>query len=71
MSTCLANLPHRSSTLGSIAWAEKFKLGPVPEYKISKTALNMLNKQYAMEFADAGFTFLLISPGVSFHMPCL
>jgi NAD(P)-dependent dehydrogenase (short-subunit alcohol dehydrogenase family) len=37
----------------------------VPSYKITKAALNMLTKQYALEFADAGFTFVVISPGVS------
>jgi hypothetical protein len=30
----------------------------------------MLNVQYAMEYADAGFTFLCISPGVS-RLPIL
>ncbi|KAK5109026.1 hypothetical protein LTR62_007574 [Meristemomyces frigidus] len=52
-----------SSTLGSIAWADKFAQGPVQAYKISKAALNMLNAQYALDFAGAGFTFLAVSPG--------
>ncbi|WPH01305.1 Hypothetical protein R9X50_00414400 [Acrodontium crateriforme] len=52
-----------SSTLGAISWAQKFKLSPTPAYKISKAALNMLNTQYALDYADAGFTFLLVSPG--------
>ncbi|KAI4209145.1 MAG: hypothetical protein LQ351_007897 [Letrouitia transgressa] len=52
-----------SSSVGSIAWAEKFKAVPVPAYKISKAGLHMLNTQYAMEYAQAGFTFLCVSPG--------
>jgi NAD(P)-dependent dehydrogenase (short-subunit alcohol dehydrogenase family) len=50
--------------MGSIAWAHKYKLAPTPSYKVSKAALNMLNTVYALEYADAGFTFLLVSPGV-------
>lgn len=38
---------------------------PVPAYKISKAALNMLTLQYAQEYANEGFTFMAISPGVS------
>ena len=38
---------------------------PTSAYKISKTALNMLNKHWSMDYADKGFTFLLLSPGVS------
>ncbi|KAJ5301269.1 hypothetical protein PENANT_c023G02251 [Penicillium antarcticum] len=52
-----------SSTLGSIAMADGFKSMPVPAYKISKAALNMLTVQYAHQYADDGFTFLGISPG--------
>ncbi|KAK4570134.1 hypothetical protein LTR86_002214 [Recurvomyces mirabilis] len=52
-----------SSTLGSIAWVDKFAKGPVQAYKISKAALNMLNAQYALDYADTGFTFLAVSPG--------
>ncbi|KAL9039380.1 MAG: hypothetical protein Q9214_004903 [Letrouitia sp. 1 TL-2023] len=52
-----------SSTVGSIAWAEKFKAVPTPAYKISKAGLHMLTTQYAMEYTEAGFTFLCVSPG--------
>ncbi|KAG8630213.1 hypothetical protein KVT40_001832 [Elsinoe batatas] len=52
-----------SSTLGSVAWADGFALAPGQAYKISKSALHMLNKQYAIDHADEGFTFLCISPG--------
>lgn len=38
---------------------------PVPAYKISKAALNMLTVQYAQAYANEGFTFMAISPGVS------
>ena len=56
---------HSSSTMGSVAWVEKFKMAPTQSYKICKAALHMLNAQYALDFADAGFTFLCVSPGVS------
>lgn len=44
--------------------ASTYRLFPVPAYKITKAALNMLTVQYALSFADQGFTFLAISPGV-------
>lgn len=46
------------------AWYHKHM--PTYAYKISKAALNMLTVQYALDFADQGFAFLAISPGVSF-----
>jgi len=52
-----------SSSMGSIAWAPKYKMAPTQAYKVSKAALHMLNVQYAMDHADAGFTFLCVSPG--------
>jgi len=52
-----------STTLGSIAKAKDYAFMPVPAYKISKTALNSLTVQYALQFADEGFTFFAISPG--------
>lgn len=55
----------RSTTLGSIAMADAFRALPTPAYKITKAALNMLTVQYAQQYADDGFTFLGISPGVS------
>lgn len=51
--------------------APRFALFPVPAYKVSKAALNMLTVQYAQSFADQGFTFLAISPGVRYLSPCL
>ncbi|KAH8686617.1 hypothetical protein GQ44DRAFT_638772 [Phaeosphaeriaceae sp. PMI808] len=38
-------------------------MAPTQAYKISKAALHMLNAQYALDHADAGFTFLCVSPG--------
>ncbi|TKA81379.1 hypothetical protein B0A55_02058 [Friedmanniomyces simplex] len=52
-----------TSTLGSLALSEHYTFAPVPPYKVSKTALNMLNKQYALEYKGRGFTFLAVSPG--------
>jgi len=52
-----------SSTLSSITLASKFKPVPSHAYKVSKAALNMLNAQWAVAYAEAGFTFLLVSPG--------
>lgn len=39
---------------------------PVPAYKITKAALNMLTVQYAQAYAKEGFTFMSLSPGVCF-----
>lgn len=36
---------------------------PTHAYKISKAAMNMMSKQYAIEHAKEGFVFLCISPG--------
>jgi NAD(P)-dependent dehydrogenase (short-subunit alcohol dehydrogenase family) len=52
-----------SSTLGSIGWSDKSDIAPVPAYKISKAALNMLTVQYASELARQNFTVFAISPG--------
>lgn len=52
-----------TSTVGSIALAKHFYRLPAPAYKISKTALNMLTAQWALAFAEEGFTFMAISPG--------
>jgi NAD(P)-dependent dehydrogenase (short-subunit alcohol dehydrogenase family) len=38
---------------------------PTDAYNISKTALNMLTVRWAHQYADAGFTIVAISPGVS------
>jgi NAD(P)-dependent dehydrogenase (short-subunit alcohol dehydrogenase family) len=38
---------------------------PTDAYNISKTALNMLTVRWAQQYADAGFTIVAISPGVS------
>lgn len=42
-----------------------YQVQPTPAYKVSKAALNMLTVQYALSFADQGFTFITLSPGVS------
>ncbi|ERF73791.1 hypothetical protein EPUS_09285 [Endocarpon pusillum Z07020] len=52
-----------TSSMGSIAWVDRYKCAPSPAYKISKAALHMLNAQYALDHAEAGFTFLCVSPG--------
>lgn len=38
---------------------------PVPAYKISKTALNALTVQYALDLEEEGFMVFALSPGVS------
>ena len=53
-----------STSVGSISHASRYAQVPVPAYKISKTALNMLTMQYALEYDKEGFTVLAISPGV-------
>lgn len=50
--------------MASLDKATTFKDMPVPAYRISKTALNMLTVQYAHALADEGFTCLAVSPGV-------
>lgn len=50
--------------MGSITHADGYAFAETPAYKISKAALNMLNKQYAMIFGKEGLTFVCISPGV-------
>ena len=56
---------HSSTTMGSITNAVNFAFAPTPAYKITKAALNMLTKQYALDLDKDGFTVLAISPGVS------
>lgn len=55
----------RSSGLGSFAYAPHVGSMPTDAYIISKTALNMLTVRWAHQYADAGFTIVAISPGVS------
>ncbi|PHH90095.1 hypothetical protein CDD83_4552 [Cordyceps sp. RAO-2017] len=52
-----------SSPLGSMGYGKRFQFAPVPAYKITKAAMNMLSVQYAMEYEREGFTVLAISPG--------
>ncbi|KAL1638693.1 hypothetical protein SLS58_008725 [Diplodia intermedia] len=59
----LKKVVNISTTLGSIGSAATYASMPVPSYKISKAALNMLTVQYAFSFADKGFTFVALSPG--------
>lgn len=54
-----------SSTLGSIARVRDWPPSAAHSYRISKAALSMLNQFYAHEKEEEGFTFLLITPGVS------
>lgn len=48
-----------------MAMVKNYAQMPVPSYKITKAALNMLTVQYALDFAEKGFTFVAVSPGVS------
>jgi len=59
----LKKVANISSTLGSIDRASVYKPFPVPAYKVSKAALNMLTVQYAQAYEDEGFVFVAISPG--------
>ncbi|KAK0262333.1 hypothetical protein LTR35_017722 [Friedmanniomyces endolithicus] len=52
-----------STAMGSIAYAPRYTFAPAHAYKISKAAMNMLNAQYALQYAEEGFTFVAISPG--------
>lgn len=52
--------------MGSIAHSHHYSYAPIPAYKISKAALNMMTVQYALEFEKEGFAFFLVTPGVSF-----
>ncbi|KAK9236169.1 hypothetical protein V1525DRAFT_407764 [Lipomyces kononenkoae] len=49
-----------SSGLGSISMNTGYASGG---YNVSKAALNMLTKQYAVEKAASGFTFIALDPG--------
>ncbi|KAJ8064647.1 hypothetical protein OCU04_006970 [Sclerotinia nivalis] len=57
---------NMSTTVGSIERSQVYSFMPVPAYKVSKAALNMLTVQYAQSYAQEGFTFLAVSPGVSY-----
>ncbi|KAJ5751962.1 hypothetical protein N7520_008879 [Penicillium odoratum] len=59
----LKKVANISTTLGSLGMASTYSLTPVPAYKISKAALNMLTVQYAQSFADQGFSIFTLSPG--------
>ena len=56
----------RSSNVGSFLNARRFAQYMSPAYKISKTALNSLTVQYAMEYENDGFAFVSVCPGVCF-----
>ncbi|KAK3385991.1 short-chain dehydrogenase-like protein [Podospora didyma] len=51
------------TTLGSMGMAERYAMFPVPGYKISKAALNMLTLQYALELGPKGYLVFGIAPG--------
>jgi NAD(P)-dependent dehydrogenase (short-subunit alcohol dehydrogenase family) len=55
----------RSSVMGSITYTNRFVNAPAYAYKVSKAALNMLTSRYALEYGHEGFTFLVLSSGVS------
>ncbi|KFZ05048.1 hypothetical protein V502_09982 [Pseudogymnoascus sp. VKM F-4520 (FW-2644)] len=53
-----------STDLGSITNAEIYAANaPFPSYKITKAAVNMLMKQFALELGPKGFTVFPINPG--------
>lgn len=53
-----------STDLGSITNAEIYAANaPCPSYKITKAAVNMLMKQFALELGPKGFTVFPINPG--------
>jgi NAD(P)-dependent dehydrogenase (short-subunit alcohol dehydrogenase family) len=53
-----------STDLGSIKIADIYAANaPFPSYKITKAALNMLMKQFALELGPKGFTVFPINPG--------
>ncbi|CZT05500.1 related to short chain oxidoreductase (CsgA) [Rhynchosporium agropyri] len=54
-----------TTTLGSLGLAGSYSFSPSPAYKITKAALNMLTIQYALDYAEKGFTIFALSPGVS------
>lgn len=59
-----ANQPTSSTTMASLDRAKTYNDMPVPTYRISKTALNMMTVQYAHALADESFTCFAVSPGV-------
>ncbi|KAE8420032.1 short chain oxidoreductase [Aspergillus pseudocaelatus] len=52
-----------STSLGSISRQHVYKNSPVPSYKVTKAALNMLTVAYSQELDKEGFTVFCISPG--------
>ncbi|KAF5135182.1 C-factor [Metarhizium anisopliae] len=52
-----------STPLGSIDYANRYTWLPVPAYKITKAAMNMLSVQYAIDYEKEGFTVVAVSPG--------
>ncbi|KAH8701855.1 short chain dehydrogenase reductase [Talaromyces proteolyticus] len=52
-----------SSTVGSITYARLVQPIPAPAYKITKTAVNALTVQYALDYENEGFTIFALSPG--------
>jgi NAD(P)-dependent dehydrogenase (short-subunit alcohol dehydrogenase family) len=61
----LKKIVNVSSTVGSFSMSRAFSFMPAPAYKITKAALNMLTYQYALTYAEEGFTIIAVSPGVS------
>ncbi|XRM40500.1 hypothetical protein ABZX51_003818 [Aspergillus tubingensis] len=63
MKGSLRKVINYSSGLGSIGHASARATQDSPSYKVSKAALNMLTVQYALSYANKGFTFIVLSPG--------
>lgn len=59
----LKKVGNMTSTLGSITLAPTVAEWPLLSYKVSKTALNALTVQYALELQKEGFVFVAMNPG--------
>jgi NAD(P)-dependent dehydrogenase (short-subunit alcohol dehydrogenase family) len=44
--------------------AKSYSWAPVPAYKVTKAALNMLTTCYALDLGKEGFTVFPLTPGV-------
>lgn len=55
-----------TSTFGSITEARFSAAALCPAYKVSKSAVNSLTVQYAIDHEKEGFSFIALCPGVRF-----
>jgi NAD(P)-dependent dehydrogenase (short-subunit alcohol dehydrogenase family) len=59
----LKKVGNTTSTLSSITLAQTVAEWPLLSYKVSKTAMNALTVQYALELQKEGFVFIAMNPG--------